>query len=457
MLNQSLEKMINKERISEIAIETVFTKRERKIDAYDLFLSLVFHSSKQLPVSLRNLAVFFSKKVSRTAVHKKFNEKGTLFFKRCLQHVLSQKVQGDCKVETPLLENFNEIKLIDSSSWNISPGLREYFPGSGGAGSPAGSKVQLFYEYKTGTIHSSEITKGTLPDQKYSELIAQKINKNDLVIFDLGYWTCNTFMEIEKKEAYFISRLNTNVNLWLKEDNGDFVKFELENFLKKQKLNSLEFYAYLNKEQKNRIVAFRIPEEVANMRRAKLIKNSKKKGRTPSKKSLNMCDWSIFITNCEENKVPGEMIRSFYRIRWTIELIFKNWKSIVKIHKCNVRTNKNRFLCELYAKLIFAVIIHRSYQYVNSNLWKTERKEISFWCLCNYIADHSQLLHEAAKTSVKKFIGFFNLYIDEIFYNCIKYYQPSRKTTLQYIDEMIGDIVPIKISSTALLQQQRLS
>jgi len=457
MLNQSLEQMINREKISEIATEAGFTKRERKIDAYDLLLSLVFHSSKQLPVSLRNLAVFFSKKVSRTAVHKKFNEEGALFFKRCLQYVLSQKIQDDCRVETPLLEKFNEVTLVDSASWNISPGLREYFPGSGGAGSPAGCKIQLFYEYKTGTMHSSEITKGTLPDQKYSELIAQKINKNDLVIFDLGYWTCNTFMDIEKKEAYFISRLHTNVNLWLKEDSGDFVKFDLENFLAKQKSDSLEFYAYLNKEQKNRIVAFRVPEEIANLRRAKLIKNSKKKGRTPSKKSLNMCDWSIFITNCEENKIPGKMIRSFYRIRWTIELIFKNWKSIVKIHKCNVRTNKNRFLCELYAKLIFAVIIHRSYQYVNSHLWKTERKEISFWCLWNYIADHSQLLHEAAKISVKKFIGIFNLYISEIFYNCIKYYQSSRKTTLQHIDEMIGDIVPIKISSSALLQQQGLS
>ncbi len=457
MLNQSLEQMINKERISEIAIETGFIKRERKIDAYDLLLSLVFHSSRQLPVSLRNLAVLFFKKVSRTAVHKKFNEKGALFFKRCLQYTIFQKIHGDCKVETPLLEKFNEIKLADSSSWNISPGLRKNFPGSGGNGSPAGCKVQLFYEYKAGIMHSFEITKGTLPDQKYSELITHKINKNDLVIFDLGYWTCNTFMDIEKKEAYFISRLHTNVNLWLKKDSGDFVKFEMENFLKKQKSNSFEFYAYLNKKQKNRIIVFRVPEEVANLRRAKMIINSKKKGRTPSKKSLNMCDWSIFITNCEENKVPGDMIRSFYRIRWTIELIFKSWKSIVKIHKCNVRTNEYRFLCELYAKLIFAVIIHRSYQYVNSYLWKTERKEISFWCLWNYVADHSQLLHEAAKNSVKYFITLFSSYIQEILYNCIKYYQPSRKTTLQYIDEMIGDIVPVKISSTALLQQQCLS
>jgi len=227
--------------------------------------------------------------------------------------------------------------------------------------------------------------------------------------------------------------------------------------LEKQNESSIEFNAYLNKKQKNRIVAFRVPEEVANLRRANLKKNAKKKGRNPRKKSLNMCDWSIFITNCNETLVPGEMIRSLYRLRWTIELIFKNWKSILRIQKCNVRKNEHRLLCELYAKLIFAVIIHNSYQYLNSYLWKTKRKEISFWCLWNYITDHAQLLHETVKISIDKFIHLFNSYTRGIMYNCIKYYQPSRKTTLQYIDEMIGDSIPVKISSIALLQQQCLS
>jgi hypothetical protein len=30
--------------------------------------------------------------------------------------------------------------------------------------------------------------------------------------------------------------------------------------------------------------------------------------------------------------------------------------------------------------------------------------------------------------------------------NCEKYHQPSRKTTLQMIDEMVGDPKPMKIS-----------
>ena len=42
MINQTLEKMINKEVIHEIAIEAGFMKRERKVSALNLLLSLVF-------------------------------------------------------------------------------------------------------------------------------------------------------------------------------------------------------------------------------------------------------------------------------------------------------------------------------------------------------------------------------------------------------------------------------
>ena len=147
-------------------------------------------------------------------------------------------------VETPLLDKFKAIKLIDSSGWNISPGLKKIFPGSGGSASPAGCKVQLVYEYKTGAMHSVEITKGTLPDQKYSQEIPGIVNENDLIIFDLGYWVSEIFMKIKEKGAYFISRLNTRLNLLIKEGNDKFSELNLENFLKNQNVASIEFSAF---------------------------------------------------------------------------------------------------------------------------------------------------------------------------------------------------------------------
>ena len=186
--------------------------------------------------------------------------------------------------------------------------------------------------------------------------------------------------KIDEKGAFFVSRFNTTANLWLKIED-EFKSFNLENYLQNQNESSLEFDAFLKKNNefaKVRLIAFRVPEDTANLRRLKLKQNAKKKGRTPSKKSLSLCDWSLFITNCDEDIVPGEMIRSLYRVRWSIELIFKNWKSILNIHKNNAKTNEHSLRCELYAKLIFAVIIHNMYQYINCYLWNTKRKEIYF-------------------------------------------------------------------------------
>jgi hypothetical protein len=450
MVNQSLSKMIDLEEINNIAMATGFTKRDRKISAIDFFLTLVFRTAKHIPVSLRNLASFNKVLVSRIAIHYRFNKLASLFFRKCLQYVLSEQIKENKIEDVEFLEKFNDVKIIDSTGWNLPAGLENLFPGSGGNGSPAGCKIQLIYTYKTGSIYSLALSEGSSPDQRYSKEIIPKVNSGDLIIFDLGYWRFETLNEIDRKGAYFVSRFNTKSNLYLKRDD-DFIGFDLYSFLRNRHEDSVEFHAYLEKDQEFRFVAFRVPEETANKRRSKLKRDAKKEGRIPKERSLYLCGWSVFITNCSENVFRGEMIRSIYRIRWTIELIFKNWKSILNIHRCNIKHNEHRFLCELYAKLIYALIINSAYLHLNTFLWGTEKREISFWCIWKFITDHVQLLHETIKLSASRFFILFDSYLIKMLKNCVKYYQPSRKTTLQRIDEEIGDIIPVKMTEECLL------
>ena len=447
MESLKLTKKLNKDKIIEIAKETKFCIRIRKVDPINFLFSLVFCSSKQCPVSLRSLASFFDKLVSRTSVHRKFTSEATLFMQKCFQYILSLKIKG-CQIETSLLKKFSKIFIIDSSLWNISSYLKDVFPGSGGSASAASIKTQLIYEYKTGSIDTIDLKKGSSNDQSYAKTIPEKIGKNYLFLFDLGYWSVDLFTKIQEKGAFYVSRLKTDVGIWKKNDDG-FLKIILEKVLKNQNIPAMEFNAYLKKKHKTRIVAFRVPEKVANIRREKLkqkaMKNSKKYAYKVTEKSLALCDWSIFITNCDENLMTGKMIRSVYRIRWTIELIFKSWKSILKIDECNAKTNVNRLICEIYGKLILAVLIFDIYQVTNYTLWENEKKEISFSCVANYVIDNAQLYFNKLKLSVYKFSAQINSSLNKIMNNCVKYYQPSRKTTLQRIYETIGDAEPIKI------------
>ncbi|MBV6340248.1 transposase, partial [Candidatus Magnetobacterium casense] len=35
--------------------------------------------------------------------------------------------------------------------------------------------------------------------------------------------------------------------------------------------------------------------------------------------------------------IPSEKIHIVYRIRWSIELVFKSWKSVLRVHLSNIR------------------------------------------------------------------------------------------------------------------------
>jgi hypothetical protein len=258
------------------------------------------------------------------------------------------------------------------------------------------------------------------------------------------------FKEIESKGGFFVSRFNNQVNIYQRLDDK-YVKLILEDILEEQASRSVEIEVILLGKKKGeylkvRLIGFRVPEESANMRRKRLREQAKKKGRTPNKKSLQLCDWSIFVTNAGEELLPGEMIRSIYRIRWSIELIFKSWKSTLRIHQSNVQNNPHRLRCELYAKFIMIVIVHTVHQHLQYYIWHKKRKEISFDVLWKFIISRAQCLHEAIKRTIENFSNMINSLFSLMIRSCEKRYQPLRKTTLQMIDEMIGDTVPVKLT-----------
>ena len=65
-----------------------------------------------------------------------------------------------------------------------------------------------------------------------------------------------------------------------------------------------------------------------------------------------------------------------YKIRWQIELIFKQFKSTLQFYKNNTG-NENRLLCEIYGRLIAVTIITKLDGTVNSKIWNNQKMELS--------------------------------------------------------------------------------
>ena len=65
--------------------------------------------------------------------------------------------------------------------------------------------------------------------------------------------------------------------------------------------------------------------------------------------------WTIFVTNVPASMLSLEHVALLYAVRWQVELIFKLWKSHMKLHLIS-GIRKERILVELYAKLIGLVL-----------------------------------------------------------------------------------------------------
>ncbi len=82
-----IKDMFKKKEIHRIAEETQFVQRQRKLDAYEFFLSLSFGTLKGDMVTLSALAENLSCAMTRTGLHERFNQRTCDFLQGVYDHI----------------------------------------------------------------------------------------------------------------------------------------------------------------------------------------------------------------------------------------------------------------------------------------------------------------------------------------------------------------------------------
>ena len=109
----------------------------------------------------------------------------------------------------------------------------------------------------------------------------------------------------------------------------------------------------------SRLIALRVPEEMANRRRQAAKKKAKDHGRAATQEHLDLCDWTILVTNCLEDKLTWKEVVVLYRVRWQIELMFKLWKSHGHLAAYRSEWTSQERMALFWAKLIGVILQHR--------------------------------------------------------------------------------------------------
>ncbi len=146
-----------------------------------------------------------------------------------------------------------------------------------------------------------------------------------------------------------------------------------------------------------------------------------------------MCDWTLLITNVPESWLPLDMVRALYTLRWQIELLFKQFKSILRVHQ-SMTGNIHRLRCELYGKLITAVWVQRLHAVAHTALWNTARQEISLAKLYKRLQERAFLLAQLVMGSEAQAMAYLSQELETLLRHCRKHRQRSRMTTLEMLE-----------------------
>lgn len=295
-------------------------------------------------------------------------EVGASFLKKTYEYMLATSLNR--KVNTSkfkrIFELFSDIKICDSSSFELHESLAELYPGYGGNNSKAGLKIQTIYSIKFNKIVNLDIYPQSSCDRSYSLKSTDYINEKELLLTDLGYLDSGSLKKLMLKNAYFISKVKTNT-LFYKEINGKIKKVNILDFLKVSK-DTFDDELYIggkkDKQIKCRVIAKKLDEKIVNQRIRHAQKKDKNQGRQTTSDRKDRLSWLIMITNIEEEVLKANIIFELYRLRWQIEILFKCWKSYFKLD-CVKNVGKNYLECLLYGKLTTIILATDAYSVFN--------------------------------------------------------------------------------------------
>ena len=370
----NLLKLYNLNKIERISEKYLFIRRKGKLSAKSFLNLCTFLGEDLCSASLSSLCAKLEANekisISPQALSKRFNKESVNFLKSVFHEMLNVQNEVLRSHGSLLKNNFNRITVVDATSFKLDDKHQGDYKGSGVKSSV---KIQLQYDLLTGEFIHCDLKEGSYSDASYLETLQSTIQKHDLILKDLGYLKALDLKTIDEKEAFYISRTKIVTVLYKKEDvtgygkKGNLVKREWYLPINIKELveplaggETIELDdIYIGNTTKNRtkfrLILTKLTEEC---KLKKEIRNKNSNDRYVTK-VINKNKWWLGI-NCYMTNVPKEIlskekIYEIYSLRWQVEIMFKIWKSLFKIHEVK-KAGLERIQCFIYGRLIMLLL-----------------------------------------------------------------------------------------------------
>lgn len=342
------------------ARRTGFVQRRSKLTGAAFVQALVFgwlanpHATVE---ALAQMAAAVGVVISPQGLDQRCTEAAAAFLEEVLAAAVRAVVAAE-PVAIPLLQRFTAVALLDSSTIVLPDALAPWWPGCGGTTpthTSAALKLHVRFDVCSGALAGPMLSDGRTNDAAAPPQ-ARPLPAGALRLADLGFFDLAAFKEMAARGVFWLSRLHATTAV----QTPDGRRWDVLTLLQRQGAVAevdlpitLGAAAHLPA----RLLAVRVPAEVANQRRRRLRVAAQRRGTAPSAASLARADWTILVTNAPPALLSLREALVLARARWQIELLFKLWKSHGHIDES--RSAKPwRVLCEVYAKLLAMVVQH---------------------------------------------------------------------------------------------------
>jgi hypothetical protein len=363
------------------AVDTGLVKRKRKLTGSVLTQILVLGWLENPEASYQQLtetAATLGIQVRRQALEQRLTPETAEMLKLTLEAGITEMLEVASRPQVvPLLEPFTGVYVQDSTWISLPDELHGTWKGPPKKNhrQKAALKLHLCFDVLTGRFQQFHITDGMTADSSAAKA-ADPLPPGSLRLADLAYFSLDTLEKLTQDGIYWISRLKANS--YLSDETGE--PLDLEKMLRETEEDThirKPIRIGKTKQLQAYLIAERLSQAETDKRRRSIRYRAKRKAQTPSKTLLRLAGWNLYITNIEADPLTPKQIASIVGIRWQIELMFKAFKSLSKLH-VSPSQKPYRILSEIYAKLIalliqHAVMLATGYRHIQQSFIKTAK------------------------------------------------------------------------------------
>lgn len=195
-------------------------------------------------------------------------------------------------------------------------------------------------------------------------------------------------------------------------------------------ITKIEKQVLMGKEDKLqvRLIIGRMPDQIYEQRVCKVKAHNHKKGHQTSTRYTDRARFNLFVTNASQQILTARAIPLFYKVRWQVELIFKEWKSTFGIHVTR-KMKIERFMYLLYSKLLLIMVNWEIILVFRNHIYTQTRRYLSIDKCFKTLKDNADKYCNILRNPDFTVSGFIQ-WVGEIFHS--KHWLEKQKNKICY-------------------------